>query len=181
MKSWYQALPTPFTRHSLIFDSVPKSPLTNGRPKRSRLMLISWKWDVTPSHMDALILLDMDCIFMFFVLLSPPSTLSSLLESLQIPVKHAVRCKSQGSFFFLMGAVCLCNTRLPFVLVTDKITEETNRAAAKERKRGWVGEDRVVGKLCSKRVWIPALREEEKHSSCSFTFFCQDRQTTKKR
>lgn len=84
--------------------------------------------------MDALILLDVDCIFMFFVLLSPPSTLSSLLESLQIPVKQAVHCKAQGSIIFLMGAVCLCNTRLPFVLVTDKITEEKNSSGG--RKRG---------------------------------------------
>lgn len=121
-----------------IFNSVPKSPLTNGRTKRSRLMLISWKWDITPSHMDALILLDVDYIFMFFVLLTPPSTLSSLLESLQILVKQAVRCKSQGSFIFLMGAMCLCNTRLPFVLVTDKITEEKKTQQRGQReKRGW--------------------------------------------
>lgn len=104
-------------------------------------MLISWKGDITPSHMDALILLDVDCIFMFFVLLPPPSTLSSLLESLQVPVKQAVRCKSQGSSIFLMAAVCLCNTRLLFVLVTDKIMEEKKHSSGEREKKGesWRG------------------------------------------
>lgn len=45
-------------------------------------------------------------------------------------------CKSLG-LFFLMGAVCLCNTRLPFVLVTDKITKENHSGRGSE---GWIGE-----------------------------------------
>lgn len=43
-------------------------------------------------------------------------------------------CKSRG--LFLMGAVCLCNTRLPFVLVTDKITKENHSGRGRERERG---------------------------------------------
>lgn len=74
-------------------------------------------------------------------------------------------CKSRGLFFFLMDAVCLCNTRLPFVLVTDKITRE-NHGGRGERLRG--------DKDLQENVWIPAMQEEEMCSLCTF-FACVEK------
>lgn len=88
--------PTSLITGSSPFSQVSKSSLRNGGAYSSWLMLLVLEWDIPASHMDVLILLDMECIFILL-------DLSPLFCSLS----RSFLCLYPDSFF----SSSLCSSR----------------------------------------------------------------------